>query len=430
MIDETIKLLQDFRRHSRTAKMLAEDMIFPAYEGGSLSNVSDSICRWLGVPQRGTPLNGAYHRHFTKEYQHILLFVLDGLGLKMLEKTIHQDGKLLSQHDWDDLLGEAVLYPLTSVAPSTTASALTSLWTGSTPGEHGIVGYEVWLKEYSLVANMIKHTPVSFTADIGGLGRAGFQASQFVPVQPISVHFKAHGVQPVFFIEAGLAQSGLTVMHMPEAKVQPYYSLEDARLTLEEMGSQVKDGQKTFTAVYWPLIDTLSHRYGPENERIQLELEQFFHTLRLFLDSLRKKGNKNTLVLLTADHGLTSTPVDPQYDLKNHPELFSMLAMQPTGESRLPHFYVRAGKETRFLDYMHSHWNNTFYLISADELVESGILGSKNFHPALKDRLGDWMAIPRNGAYLWWKPYENVMLGRHGGLSEEEMLIPLLGWEF
>jgi predicted AlkP superfamily pyrophosphatase or phosphodiesterase len=354
--------------------------------------------------------------------------VLDGLGLKIFQEAIYQDGKVLSHHDWINLLEEAVLYPLTSVAPSTTAAALTSLWTGSTPAEHGIVGYEVWLKEYSLVANMIKHTPVSFPADIGGLGRAGFQAGQFIPVQPVSVYLKARQVQPIFFIDAGMVQSGLTVMHMPEARVQPYYSLEDARITIEEMYGHLGQ-QKSFTAVYWPLIDTLAHRYGPGNERIKLEVEQFFHTLFLLLNSLKKKNSKNTLVLLTADHGSISTPVDPQFDLRNHAELLSMLAMQPTGESRLPHFFVRAGKESLFLDYMCSRWNDTFNLIKMDDLLKSGILGNKNFHSGLRDRLGDWMAIPKDGAYLWWKSYENTMLGRHGGLSVEEMIIPLLGWE-
>ena len=33
--------------------------------------------------------------------------------------------------------------PITTVAPSTTATALTSITTGLTPGEHGLVGYRI-----------------------------------------------------------------------------------------------------------------------------------------------------------------------------------------------------------------------------------------------------------------------------------------------
>ena len=70
---------------------------------------------------------------------------------------------------WSRLAEQGKLAAITSLVPSTTTAALTSLWTGRSPAEHGIVGYELWLKEYGVVSNMILHTPISFGNDAGSL---------------------------------------------------------------------------------------------------------------------------------------------------------------------------------------------------------------------------------------------------------------------
>ena len=44
--------------------------------------------------------------------------------------------------------------------------------------------------------------------------------------------------------------------------------------------------------------------------------------------------------------------------------------------------------------------------------------------------MGDWLVIPQSNGYFWWDTRkENTMLGRHGGFSPEEMLIPLMAFE-
>lgn len=428
MRDETSTILIELLKENPLLEKVPGNNVFPCYNGASLANLHGSICRWLDIPLRGIPLNAIYHQKINHVYQHILLFVLDGLGLKVLEKILFQDGEIFSKEKWSELLDEATLFPLTSVVPSTTSAALTSLWTGSTPAEHGVVGYEVWLKEYGIVANMIKQAPASFVGDVGGLRRAGFQPQTFLPVQPLSLYLKSHQIQSTFFIDAGLAQSGLTLMQMPEARIQPYYSLNDARLTIEKLFAQ-HGTQKSFTAVYGALVDTFSHLHGPDNIRIKNEVEQSFNTLLLMMRTMKKNHQKDTLILLTADHGQISTPADALYDLRNHAALPGLLAIQPTGESRMPYFFVRQGKEQIFLEYFSNHFDGSFNLFKAQEILASGLLGSGTMHPHLEDRLGDWVAIAQGKAYLWWKNNDNNLLGRHGGLSPEEMLIPLIAWE-
>ena len=65
----------------------------------------------------------------------VVLLVIDGLG----EEQLRERAALAP------VLASGVGGPITSVAPSTTACALTTLVTGRVPAEHGVVGYRVAL---------------------------------------------------------------------------------------------------------------------------------------------------------------------------------------------------------------------------------------------------------------------------------------------
>ncbi|MFD1730939.1 alkaline phosphatase family protein [Deinococcus malanensis] len=54
------------------------------------------------------------------------------------------------------MIGEHGLGSATSVFPSTTMAALTTLHTGRAPAEHGYLGLSVWLEELGRVVNLIR----------------------------------------------------------------------------------------------------------------------------------------------------------------------------------------------------------------------------------------------------------------------------------
>jgi hypothetical protein len=43
--------------------------------------------------------------------------------------------------------------------------------------------------------------------------------------------------------------------------------------------------------------------------------------------------------------------------------------------------------------------------------------------------VGSHIVFPENNAYWWWVNKENHLLGRHGGLSRDEMLVPFFAME-
>ncbi len=398
-------------------------MVFPEYSGGSIVNLPSSICRWLGVPpQAGLPLDEG---KFVSggQYQKVVLILVDSLGWNWLQRLPSLD--LMAADAWRRLQAGGQLAAITSVVPSTTAAALTSLWTGCTPFEHGVVGYEVFLKEYGLIANMITQGAAAYPKDFNGLARAGFQPETFLPVQTLGQHLFAQQVAVNVLQQQAIAHSGLTRMLMQGARVIPYRTLSDLWVTLEETLAQ-EPNRRSFTFAYWGDLDDLSHKFGPHDPRVALEFASFCQGMARFVECLRQRSQGDTLVVLTADHGQIPTPQNALFEVRRYLRFTECLSMLPSGENRFAYLFVRPGCEQQLDQVVRETWQDRFALISVQQLLEKGWLGSGSMHPQLLDRIGDRVLVPRDDAYLWWANQANTLRGRHGGLTEDEMLTPLL----
>ena len=406
---------------------LGKDAVHPHYHGYSLANLPSSICQWLGAPPFGAaPLKDKLHNKLGSQYKNVILILVDGLGLNWFEDQRQNNPALAAI--WNDMLLQADIAPLTSVVPSTTATALTTLWTGATAAEHGILGYEIWLKEYGVVANMILHTAITFYGDFGGLSRAGFEAESFLNVPTLGPHMQHHNIQPYALMHRAIANSGLSRMHMEGVNVVPCRTLEDQWYNVQSILEQPTD-QNRYLYIYWSIIDELGHAYGSDDPRSAQEFINFSRSLADFLKSLRAETDEDTLVLLTADHGHLPTPLDPHYELVNHPELLSYLTIKPTCENRLPYLFVKPGCEEKMKAYVEQQWPGEFKFIPSEQALQAGFFGSNGLDPRTPERIGNWIAVPQDSAYWWWSAEKNPLLGRHGGVSPTEMLVPLISWK-
>ena len=422
-------ILPQLKSHRLPQFNVGPGSIFPYYERQSLISLPASICHWLGIPSFGAPaLADEILSAMGGPFRQVILLVVDGLGLEQLNhfsNTEYGPGSNRSAF-WRRLLEEAVLAPITSIAPSTTATALTSLWTGQPAAVHGVMGYEMYLKEYSLIANMITHAPTSFVGDTGGLKRAGFDPQTFLPVPTFGPHLAQHGVRVDAMQHWAIAHSGLSTMLFPGVNVVPFRSPSDLWVTLPALLSQ-HEAQRAYTYIYWGELDELSHRFGPMNERVNLEFSLFSYLLEGFLNGIRKQSRGDTLFLMTADHGHLHTPKTPLFEMSNHPDFKNCISLYPSGESRLAYLYVKPGAEQRLKDYVAATWPGKFDLVPARDALAAGLFGPGQAHPQLAERIGDYILSARDDAYLWWANKDNFLLGRHGGLTQTEMVVPLLG---
>ena len=225
-----------------------------------------------------------------------------------------------------------------------------------------------------------------------------------------------------------IANSGLSRMHMEDVNVVPCRTLEDQWYNVQHILEQPTD-QNRYLYVYWSIIDEMSHAYGADDSRTTQDFISFSRSLADFLKKLRTETNEDTLVLLTADHGHLPTPRNSHYELVNHPELLSYLTIKPTCENRLPYLFVKPGCEGKLKDYVDQQWPELFKFIPADQALKAGLFGNNSIDPHTPERIGNWIAIPQDDAYWWWSADKNPLLGRHGGISPTEMLVPLIGWK-
>jgi hypothetical protein len=423
MPDLSSDYLRALTAHRLPGLDLGGDFLYPNYAGWSILNLPDSISHWLGAPDLGAgPLAETLTDPLGDGIRHIVLVLMDALSIHRLRRWIRA-GDLPT---WESLAGSGLLAPLTSIVPCTTSAALTSLWTGRAAVQHAIAGYELWLKEYGLVANSILHAPMSFKGEVGSLKSAGFEPEKFMTLRTLGRHLAQHGVQTFAFQHQSIARSGLSNMLMHEVNGHSFHTPAElwanARVALES-----RTGGRNLFWIYWGEVDHLSHFYGPDDERALGELIDFTAALeREFLERLSPAARLETLFILLADHGQIATQPDPHYDLSSHPGLARRLHMLPTGENRLAYLYVKPGQMEAVREYLERTWPNQFITLDPAYAVERGLFGPGEPHPRLLERLGDLLVVAKGNAYLWWSASEDHLFGRHGGLSPEEMLVPFL----
>jgi len=423
MTDITSDLLPQFSKTRLPGLELGDGFLLPDYAGGSILNLPSSLCRWLDAPILGArPLRSTLIAPFERSYRRVILILVDALALHRLQRWM-ADG---TAPVWSRLAGQGQLAALTSITPSTTSAALTSLWTGRSPAEHGVVGYELWLKEYGIVTNMILHAPINYQNDVGSLSKAGFKPEAYLPFTTLGSHLAASGVHTYALQHRSIIRSGLSQMFFKDVDVQGFNTYSDLWVNLRHL-VESQPGERQYLWVYTGEIDHFSHFYHPDDERTAAEFAAFSSAFEcLFLDRLSAAAREDTLVLLTADHGMVATRKDPLHDIANHPELTRLLHIMPTGEHRLMYLFTRPGKTEAVRTYYDQTWPGQFIFIDPTKAVESGLFGPGKPHAHLLDRLGDTIVAARGQSYLWWADKENVLVGRHGGLSAEEMVVPLL----
>jgi predicted AlkP superfamily pyrophosphatase or phosphodiesterase len=384
--------------------MADPSFVLPDYGGGSLVNLMSSITTALGGNSPYPPL-AMLPPAALAGARHLVLLVVDGLGHDFL---CGRDGAL-RRH----LRG-----PLTSVFPSTTASAIPTFLTGLAPQQHGLTGWNMYFREIGAVV-----APLPFRVRTGrhALREAGVTPAQLFGLVPLfdRLPLPSHVVSPRHIIHSdfNVALSGRAKRHGYE--------------TLEEMFALIAgllriETPRSYIHAYWPQLDSLAHEFGIRSEPVAQAFAALDGAFARLLDVAHESGS---LVIVTADHGFIDTSAEETIDLDDHPGLRETLVLPLCGESRAAFAYVRSGREAQFEDYVRGRLADRVHLIRSDEVLRRGWLGPGAPHPALKDRLGDFVLLPRGRTILrdWLQGEErHTHIGVHGGLSAAEMIVPLV----
>ncbi len=320
----------------------------------------------------------------------VVLLVLDGLGW-------HQ---LLARRHLAPVLGSMVGGRITTVLPTTTATALTSLTTSCPPGEHGVVGYRIHV--HVEVLNVLRW--VTATGD----------ARQTIPPPKVQTQLAFLGHRPPVVTKAEFARTGFTAAHLDHVRFIGYRmpsSLVTEAARLARVG-------EPFVYAYYDGIDKVSHEYGL-GEHFDAELAA---ADRLVGDVIAAVP-AGTAVVVTSDHGQVDvgpnlTPV--------HPAVAAQVSLQ-SGEGRFRWLHARPGRALALLEAAAEAHRDQAWVVSRDEVVDGGWLGP-NVSGEAAARLGDVALVARDDVAFTEPtdtgPFE--LVGRHGSATPAEVDVPLL----
>ena len=398
----------------------------PDYTGYCLSNVPSTVMSLLGVdPERPKLPDDALGGVETAGVENVVLILCDGLGFAQFRR--HGEGSFFG-----GLTRKGSVRPMTTVFPSTTAAALTTVSTGLTPQEHGLPEWFVYMEEIGEVIVTLPFTRV------GDYGRDTLEpvlsAKALFDGKTVFQRLKTGGVDCMSFTNRTLANTAYSLVTRAGSEVTPYASSSDLSVSLRHFVETAKG--RNFIYVYWSMVDTIEHIYGPNGDESGVEASIISHALQEgFLERLDKEAAKNTLILLTADHG--QLQVEPERTL--YMNRFMKLArnlqrnsqkkrIPPWGSARDSYLLVDEGKLDEVKEYLQRKLEGTATVLKPEEAVAEGLFGINSPSKKFRRRVGNLMILPHDNKTVWYRYKKGEALdlrGHHGGLTKDEITIPL-----
>lgn len=381
-------------------------MQLPDYQGASIVNLMASLQIGLdGGDHDYAPLT-LLSTDRVRGHRQVLLLVVDGLGLNYLRA--HPQAACLNRH----LAGG-----ITTVFPPTTAAAIPTFLTGEAPQQHGLTGWHMYFRE---LASVLAVLPGHARYGGPGLREAGIDVRRLLRPRPFSdrIGIDSYAVSPAF-----IAGSDFNQAYLGRAQSVAYLDLGDMLSRCIEL--LCSPGSR-YLCAYWPELDSLGHRFGIWSEPARAHLLELDQAVEQLLHAIR---GTDTLVIVCADHGQIDPPPEHRIDLDDHPALADCLVLPLCGEPRAAYCYLRPGRESAFDDYVRQEFAQAADCIPSAELVESAWFGRGAPNPQLIDRIGDRVLVMKEDYLLKdWLPQEkrHQMIGVHGGLSHDELWVPLI----
>lgn len=373
-----------------------KNLVFPDFKH-SIVNLAATMADFLGQPTHHVTLPKLAER-LDPHYKNIVYLIIDAMGSKILEKNLPADS-FFRTHQIDTV---------TSVFPSATATATTSLQSALTPSEHG---WFAWSVDFDGAVIELFRNRNFYTHEL--TPDPDF-AYNHLPFNKFFAHF--NGERHMYSCFGSNLSSKIHTEHEVEFK--------GLSQMFRRLNSICQRPDKKFIYAYYADLDSVMHSYGTTAHKTQRLLKTIEKkTARL------AKRHPDTLFVITADHG--------QVDIKdftyicNDAELQACLAHPISFESRGASFKVKPDKHKEFRTAFQKYAAD-YTLYTTDELIKKGIFGDFTMHPDYKKYLGDFIAIGgTTNKMMVFTPAEqyhgnHLYHGIHTGLTADEMLVPVI----
>lgn len=383
---------------------LPRDAVLPDYAAGGLHGLVNAFAAFLDDQPGVAPLpdlaGGAGRT--------LVFLLIDGLGDAFLQRfgansvlAAHRKGRL------------------TSVFPSTTSAAVTATMTGLSPAQHGLTG---WFIRDQRFGGIVAPLPLYKR---GGDGLVALRLTQrLFPYRSLY----QHRARPSLVVSPReIAWSRFSKRHCRGARIMGYARDVDGLVEAVTKGAgQMHAAGGGYIHAYYPMFDTISHEFGSTSPQA---VEEFRLVDAAFATLLERLKGLDCDVVVTADHGFTDADYERTVNLDDHPQLTAMLECPLWGERRAAFCAVKKGREAEFEAAAAEVFAGKAVVARSRELVKAGLFGPGPLNTRLSERIGTHALLMEPG----WTVVDSVpgeryhhLIGVHGGLSPEEMWIPLI----
>jgi predicted AlkP superfamily pyrophosphatase or phosphodiesterase len=362
------------------------------------------------------------------KYDKVILLFVDAFGWRFFQQYAQTHPFL------QEFLNLGAVSKMTSQFPSTTAAHVTCMHTGLNVGQSGV--YE-WNYYEPLVDEII--TPLFFAyagEKRDSLKRHNIPAEAYFPTHTYYQRLLKKGIASYVFQHESYTPSTFSNIIYKGATVYPFKRLSDALSNLVE-AVKASTTRHAYYFLYFDKIDAICHTHGPQSYQFQDTVHNFLKMMdEIFYKKLHGQAGQ-TLLILTADHG--QIEVDPHrtcYLNKLNINLEQFLQRNKRGKPLVPAGSAR----DMFLHVKEEHRDEVVFLLknrlagiaevyTTEVLITQGFFGSVQPSQDFLARVGNVVILPYRHETVWWYEegkFEMHFKGHHGGLTPEEMEIPLL----
>jgi hypothetical protein len=401
--------------------------VAPEHGGACFASLPGTVTELLCGTALGPVLPRSVSATLDERYDRVVLVYFDAFSLEVAER--HSSHPLLARAARDGRIAR-----LTSQFPSTTTVHMTTIHTGAPVAEHGL--YEWFVLEPSL-DRLIAPLPFAYAGDGGA--PLDLDPAQLYPPQTVYEWLERHGASSAVLGSMAFAGSPTSSALLRGATEQiGYLALEDGLAQLA--GAMARLPAPAYGFVYIDTLDTLLHKVGPGDPQrtgIEAEVELILDAIeRSLLDALVP----GTLLLLTADHGMT--PVSPPRTIylnsgEHGAEIVPLIRLgrepdghrlAPAGSCRDLFLHAVPGATDELVGALARLLGERAEVRRVDELLAAGLFGPDP-GSRLLERLADVVVLPLLGEAVYWLTpgrFRQSLWGQHGGLTPQEMEIPLI----
>jgi len=383
--------------------------LFPDYEGYCFGNVPHTITSMLGVDTGRTLPDDALAGVDT-DAETVVVVLVDGFGFEQWRRE-------RGRHPFLDRLStEARVTPLTSVYPSETAAAMNTFHTGRLPAEHGVIGWNV----YEPAAD------------------AAFEALPFRTKdgeEPTGI--AREDVADADSLYPELADEGVSTHHVVPFETTAEGATAHTYETLAEFVETVPEavratGDPGYCFAYLPHVDAEAHASGTESASYRETAGEVFDALSDVVSELAADGTaEDALVAVAADHGHVNTDPERNVNLDRYDELVAALRRHEdgspvrfSGSPRNVHLHLRDGPAREVAADLRADLGARAF--EREAVLDRELFGDVDPSETFRRRLGDVVLVHRRLG-TWYRdaePDELRLVGMHGGLHPDEMLVP------